>query len=150
MNIFEALREDHEVQRELMSLLEETSGDSAARQRNFAELVRELAAHAAAEERCLYVPMINADLTQEKARHSVAEHHELDELVEELQGIGMDSSAWLTKARHLFERVEHHLREEEREVFQLAGKVLSEREKTSRAADYQREMKEQRETRLAA
>lgn len=144
--IFEALREDHELQRALIRQLTRTEGDSVTRRRLFDTLKLELSAHAAAEERHFYVPLFESDMTQDQARHGVAEHHELDELVEELDGMDMASSGWLKRARHLFERVEHHLAEEEREFFPLAGKVLAERSKTTLAKDYRRETEQQRQS----
>ncbi len=144
MNIFEALREDHEIQRTLIEKLVNTSGDNDLRKNMFNKLKHELAIHADAEERHFYVPLIEADLTQEKARHSIAEHHEMDELVEKLEETDMSSSAWLTYMKQLAEKVEHHLDEEEQEVFQLAGKALKESEKSSLAKDYQKAIKENR------
>lgn len=149
MNIFEALRQDHEHQRSLIRQLAETKGDSPERRKLFGQLRDTLQAHAAAEERCLYVPLIDHDLTQDKARHSVAEHNEIDELLEELEEMDLGGSGWLNRARHLFERVEHHLAEEEHEVFQLAGKVLDASQKRSLAREYQREMDEQKAQRAA-
>ena len=58
MNIFEALRTSHETQRTLADHLIKTQGDSKERDTLFKELKRELAAHAAAEERFFYVPLI--------------------------------------------------------------------------------------------
>ncbi|WP_124981347.1 hemerythrin domain-containing protein [Nonlabens xiamenensis] len=144
MNIFEALREDHEIQRDLIDKLVNTSGKTDLRKNMFEKLKHELAIHADAEERHFYIPLIDADLTQEKARHSIAEHHEMDELVEKLEETDMDSSAWLTYMKQLAEKVEHHLDEEEQEVFQLAGKALTEKEKTELAQTYQKEIKEHR------
>lgn len=144
MTIFEALRADHDVQRSLVASLTETSGDSATRKRLFEQLKTELAAHAAAEERHFYVPLMDNDLTLEKARHSIAEHHELDELVESLETTDMSSSAWLTTARKLEHRVLHHLEEEEREVFQLAGKALEDSVKETLASEYLDEMATQK------
>lgn len=148
--IFEVLRGDHEVQRGIVERLAKTQGDSPERRRLYAELKAELSAHAAAEERCFYVPLFAHDLTLSKARHSVAEHHELDELIEALDALSFGSSGWLNQAHSLFERIEHHLREEEREVFQLAGKALADADKLRLAKAYQREMREQREKRDAA
>ncbi|MBF4984877.1 hemerythrin domain-containing protein [Nonlabens mediterrranea] len=144
MNIFEALRKDHEIQRELCDMLVNTSGDTELRKNMFEKLKHELAIHADAEERHFYVPLIESDLTQEKARHSIAEHHEMDELVEKLEETDMDSSAWLKYMKELAHQVEHHLDEEEQEVFQLAGKALKEKEKTSLAQEYLEFMEENR------
>ncbi|GAL76108.1 hypothetical protein JCM19275_2240 [Nonlabens ulvanivorans] len=144
MNIFEALRKDHEIQRDLCDQLVHTSGDTALRKNMFNKLKHELAIHADAEERHFYVPLIESDLTQEKARNSIAEHHEMDELVEKLEETDMDSSAWLKYMKELTHQVEHHLDEEEQEVFQLAGKALNEKEKSSLAKDYQEFMEQNR------
>lgn len=134
--LFEALREDHDKQRTLADLVVKTSGDSEGRSDLFGRLKAELRAHAAAEERCLYVPMIEHDGTQQKARHSIAEHKEIDDLVEALETTDFSSPGWLTQAKKLHHLVNHHLDEEEREVFQAAGKVLSEQQKTALAGDY--------------
>ncbi len=136
MNIFEALRKDHDLQRSLLENLINTSGDTDKRDQTFEQLKKELAIHADAEERHLYVPLIDSDKTQEKARHSIAEHHDIDELIEKLEEIEYSSSAWLKIAKQLKEKVEHHLDEEEHEVFQIADKVLSEKEKSNLAKDY--------------
>lgn len=144
MNIFEALREDHQTQRSLADILIKTSGDSDGRAEIFAKLKAELSAHAAAEERHFYVPLMRDDMTQEKARHSVAEHHELDEYIEELESTDPSSPAWLATAKKLHHRLNHHLDEEEQEVFQLAGRVLKDGQKTALADAYVEDMEEQK------
>jgi len=146
MNIFEALRKDHDTQRELADALIQTHGDSPERDELFARLKDELAAHADAEERHFYIPLMQHDLTQEKSRHSVAEHHELDELVEELESTEYSSPAWLVTAKKLHDKVFHHLAEEEHEVFQLAGKALTETQKEVLAGAYREEMNKRLET----
>lgn len=142
MNIFEALREDHDRQRELLDKLMETSGDTQERDKLFKALKDELQVHADAEERHFYKPLIDSDLTQDKARHSIAEHHEIDELIDTLEETEYSSPAWLTYAKQLKEQVEHHLDEEEHEVFQMAGKVLSDTQKKSLATTYRKYMNE--------
>ncbi len=143
-NIFESLRSDHETQRTLADLLVKTEGDSDGRVELFERLKRELEAHAGAEERHFYVPLMEHDLTQEKARHSVAEHKELDDLVEQLEGYDMSGPQWLPTAEKLAHLLTHHLDEEEQEVFQLAGKALTDDEKTSLAAEYDADMERRR------
>lgn len=142
-NIFEALRESHNEQRRLLDAVTDTHGDTNKREALFAVLKAELAHHASAEERYFYVPLIEPDRTQEKARHSVAEQHEIDELVETLEQTDYSSPGWLTSAKKLQHLVSHHLDEEEQEVFQVAGKALSASEKTELAGDYDRMMVEQ-------
>jgi hemerythrin-like domain-containing protein len=144
MNIFEALRTSHETQRGLADALIKTSGDSKERDALFKELKTELAAHAAAEERFFYVPLIGHDMTQEPSRHGIAEHHEMDELVEKLEGTEASSPAWIAVAKELHHKIFHHLKDEEQGIFQLAGKVLSEAEKLSLAKSYEGEFLSQR------
>ncbi len=139
MNIFDSLRTDHNKQRYLLDRLIETSGDSTERDNIFQKIKSELSIHANAEERFFYVPLFQHDLTQDMSRHSVAEHHELDELVETLEQTDYSSSAWLIEAKKLHDRVNHHLDEEEQQIFQLAGKVLSDKEKVDLAKDYMQE-----------
>ena len=140
MTLFEALREDHDTQRTLLGLLIKTHGDSDGREELFEKVKKALTSHAAAEERALYMPMMELDMTQEKARHSVAEHHEIDELVEELEDTDFSSPGWLAAARKLHDLVTHHLDEEEQEVFQLAGRALSDDAKARLADTYRDEM----------
>ncbi|EAQ40736.1 hemerythrin domain-containing protein [Polaribacter sp. MED152] len=136
MNIFEQIRKDHDTQRDLLDKLVDTSGDSKKRDEIYKALKKELEVHADAEERHFYKPLISNDMMQEKARHGIAEHHEIDELIEKLDDTDYDSSAWLKFAKQLKEKVEHHLEDEEQVFFQLAGKVFTEKEKTSLAKDY--------------
>lgn len=144
MNIFEEIRKDHDTQRDLLSKLIETSGDSEKRDKIYNKLKTELEVHANAEERHFYKPLISNDMMQEKARHGIAEHHEIDEIIEKLDETDYNSSAWLTYAKQLKHKVEHHLEDEEHTFFQLAGKVFSENEKESLAKDYSDFMVENR------
>ena len=136
MNIFGAIRKDHDKQRDLLKKLVNTSGDTKVRKQTFKLLKHELEVHANAEERHFYKPLISNDMMQEKARHGIAEHHEIDELIEKLENTDYDSSAWLKYAKDLKHKVEHHLEDEEHKFFQLAGKVFSETDKKNFAKDY--------------
>lgn len=142
MNIFEALRQDHEKQRLLLKILVETHGDTAARREYFDELKDELERHAAAEERHFYVPLMDDDNAVELSRHGIAEHHEIDELVEKLDGTEFSSPAWLRFLKQLKEQVEHHLDDEEQEFFQIAGRILNEKQKKALGEAYREEMSE--------
>lgn len=140
MQIFAALRQDHDKQRALMKVLVETEGGSALREEFYMQLKNELQHHATAEERHFYSPLMQADETVQLARHGVAEHHEIDELIEMLDGTEFHSSAWLSNMKKLQDKVLHHLQEEEQEFFQQAGKVLSGVQKDTLADAYVSEM----------
>lgn len=139
MNIFEALRVSHETQRALSARLLATMTDTSERQKIFIELKRELLAHETAEERCFYVPLFAHDVTVDASRHAISEHHQMDEMVEDLEEMDGDSTGWMAGAAKLCEKIEHHLGEEERKFFQEAGKVLTEAQKLSLAKEYEAE-----------
>lgn len=139
MNIFEALRVSHETQRALAVRLLSAEVEGPERNRIFLELKRELQAHETAEERCFYVPLFEHDATVDAARHAIAEHHEMDEMVEDTQKLQPGGAAWRESAQKLAHKIRHHLEEEEQKFFQQAGKVLSEAQKLSLAKDYEAE-----------
>lgn len=145
MTIFEALRQSHEIQRDLADKLLQTSGDSAERRDIFEQFKTELLAHETAEERHFYVPLMQDDLGVDLSRHAIAEHHEMDEMVEELESMEFSSSAWLRLAKKLCETVEHHLEEEEHKFFQMAGKLLDDNQKEQLAKTYLEEYAELKE-----
>jgi len=140
MKIFEALRQDHEKQRLLLKILAETSGDTPARREYYQALKNQLESHAVAEERHFYSPLLEKDQAAELTRHGIAEHHEIDELLEKLDNTEMHSPAWLRYLKTLQEKVEHHLADEEQEFFQLAGKLLNDSQKNQLAHAYREEM----------
>ena len=139
MNIFEALRVSHQTQRELSTRLLASLSDGARRQEIFLELKSELVAHETAEERCFYVPLFEHDVTVDAARHGIAEHHQMDEMVESLEQMDPASAQWRECAQKLCDKIEHHLSEEEHKFFQEAGKVLTETQKTALAKEYETE-----------
>ncbi|KGS11278.1 MULTISPECIES: hemerythrin domain-containing protein [Pseudomonas syringae group] len=143
MNIFEALRESHDRQRGYADALIQTSGDSAEREKAYKQLKEELQAHETAEERHFYIPLMAHDNGVDLSRHAISEHHEMDEMMEELDETEMSSPAWLATAKKLSEKVHHHLKEEEQKFFQMAGKLLDEKQKQTLAGEYVKEYEEQ-------
>jgi Hemerythrin HHE cation binding domain len=138
-DIYHHLRESHARQRELIVALTHSAPRSEQRTSAFTSLRRELMAHAAAEERFLYVPIMHLDAGLASSRHALSEHHEIDELLEELSVSDKSSRGWLTKAKKLGEEVLHHLEEEEKKFFQVSGKLLSARQKSLLAKSYDRD-----------
>ena len=144
--IYDALRESHETQRSLCrKLLRSKPGDSR-RAELFRELRIELAAHAAAEERFLYAPILMSDAGLDVSRHALHEHHQMDELVEKLQDGQPSDRGWMATAKALSHKVHHHLREEEKKFFQVSGKILAAREKVSAARKYRKDFARMQKT----
>lgn len=142
MNIFEALRVSHDRQRQYIDQVLATQGDSTERRQAYKRLKEELYAHETAEERHFYIPLMAHDNGVDLSRHAIAEHHEMDEMLEKLDEIDMSSSAWLTTARALGDKVLHHLGEEEQRFFQMAGKLLTDKQKSELARKYDAEFEE--------
>ena len=145
MNIFEALRESHERQRTYAKALIETSGDTPERVEAYKQLKAEQQAHDTAEERHFYIPLMEFDNGVDLSRHAIAEHHEMDEMMEELDETEMSSPAWLATAKKLSDKVHHHLKEEEQKFFQMAGKLLDDKQKETLAGQYEKEYQAQLE-----
>jgi hypothetical protein len=139
MNIFEALRESHDLQRSYCRRLL-ASRKGPGREALFLQLKVELKAHAAAEERHLYVPLLMTDGGLDSSRHALKEHHEIEELCDDLSVADKDTAAWLAKAKELAHEVRHHLKEEERKFFQVAGKQIAEGKKVPLGGKYLREL----------
>lgn len=142
--IFEAIRADHDIQRELLDQALATSGDTSNRKQIWKKLKVELQGHETAEERNFYKQLMDNDMMVEHTRHGIAEHHEIDELITKVDEADMDSAAWLAHLKSLDHQVRHHLEDEEKAFFQLAGKVFSEKQKTELAKKYNAEMETHR------
>jgi len=139
MNILEALRVSHRTQRELYARLLADIRDESERQRVFQELKRELVAHETAEERCFYVPLFEHDSTVDAARHAISEHHQMDEMVEDLEKMDGGSSQWRECVKKLCDKIEHHLTEEEQKFFPQARRVLPENQRETLGKQYEAE-----------
>ncbi len=139
--IYDALRESHKIQRHLCRRLLASKPHTEARISIFTDLRIELAAHAAAEERFLYAPILLDDMGIDSSRHAMHEHHEIDELVEDLQVRDHSGRAWMTSAKELSHQVHHHLKEEEKKFFQVSGKILTDAQKLLFAKRYRSDYK---------
>lgn len=139
MNIFEALRVSHQTQRELYARLLADIGDREERDRVFQELKHELVAHETSEERCFYVPLFEHDPTVDAARHAISEHHQMDEMVEDLEEMDSGSAAWREGVKKLCDKIEHHLTEEEQKFFPQARRVLPDAQRNELGKQYEAE-----------
>ncbi len=123
-DIYSAIKADHDRHRDLMGRIADTSGDSDARREAWSEFYHDVKSHAAAEEETFYSKLISKTWGQDAARHSVHEHQQLDDLMEELNGMDMGHGSWLEKFKTLQHDYDHHMEEEENEVFTRAREVI--------------------------
>ncbi|WP_374593372.1 hemerythrin domain-containing protein [Sphingosinicella sp.] len=124
-DVFKLLKADHDRHRALLKALDEMRGDSPERRELFEAFRVEVSAHANAEEQSLYAVMLGNPDLQKEGRHSVAEHKEIDDFLEELQEADMATPEWEATFRKMKHRYEHHIDEEEEDIFPAAEQELS-------------------------
>jgi iron-sulfur cluster repair protein YtfE (RIC family) len=126
MDAIQLLKRDHDQFRALLGKLEETS-DRAVKARTalFHALKAELLAHETIEEEILYPTMAEHRSAEDIVAHSYEEHHVIDLLLDELDTLAFDDDAWSAKAHVLKENLEHHLGDEEEDLFPKALRLLS-------------------------
>lgn len=123
-DIYDAIKQDHDCHRALLDQIADTSGASEARKKAWRSFYRDVKAHSAAEEETFYSKLLSKTWGQNAARHSVHEHQQIDDLMEELNEMDMASPAWLNRFKTLREEYEHHMDEEEGEVFTRAQEII--------------------------
>ncbi len=144
MTIYELICKDHAHHRELLNRLAHTTGDSEDRREAWDAFYYDVKAHAAAEEETFYSKLMADSSGQDDARHSVSEHKEMDDFIEELQGMDFSSSAWLTRFKTLKHDYEHHMDEEEKDIFETAQKVFNEQQASSIGQEFSERKKAER------
>lgn len=143
-SIYDAIKADHDTHRDLLSKIEQTQGDSEERQTHWKAFYEDVKSHAAAEEETFYSKLISETWGQDAARHSVHEHQQLDDLMEELNEMDMSSSGWLTRFKTLKHDYEHHMDEEEDDVFKRAKEVIGEEQNEGFGMRFEARKKEER------
>jgi hemerythrin-like domain-containing protein len=120
------LKADHQRVRDLFSQYEATS-NHATKRTLAAQVFMELETHAQLEENIFY-PAVNegTDEGPDLVKDSVQEHETVHQLIQELQGMEHNTDAFDTKFHELIRNVEHHVEEEESEMFPLAEQELAE------------------------
>ena len=143
MNAFQLLKQDHQTVSGIFQQLEPTT-ERAEKTRTelFAKLKTELDIHARIEETIFYPAIKQAAETREIVLEGFEEHHVIKMLLGELESMPVDTEEWAAKLKVLQENVEHHVEEEEGEMFQKARQVLSE-DDINRLGTRMEEMKQQ-------
>jgi hemerythrin superfamily protein len=124
MDAFELLMNDHRKVSEIFDRME--SGDASLRREMFPRLKQELDVHAHVEETILYPALKERAETRDLATHAYSEHNEVKQMLDELRARldGADDAAWGAKLTKLRQSVEHHVQEEEGEMFTRARAAL--------------------------
>jgi hypothetical protein len=91
-------------------------------------LAAELNVHELLEEKILYPALESHPEARDKVLEGYQEHHVADVVVKELRELATSDETWGAKFKVLKENIEHHIKEEEREMFRTARAVLSREE----------------------
>jgi len=120
------LKEDHRRVRDLFQEYE-AAMDPRTKRELAEEVCTELETHAQLEEQIFY-PAVNEESQEgpELVQEAIQEHQKVKDMIAALREIGPDNREFDAKFRELMQNVEHHVEEEETEMFPLAEQELSE------------------------
>ena len=124
MDAFNLLKADHRKVEELFSQLESASGQ--AKMRVFEQIKMELELHTHIEEKIFYPALEKPKQTHDLTLEAYEEHDVVKKLLREMSKAKSANEEWQAKAKVLQENVEHHVEEEENELFPKAEAALSE------------------------
>ena len=125
MNIFQRIKQDHDSAREVIEKLKATTPRAAkTRTELFNHLKIDMWVHHKVEEAVFYSYLRAGKEMHGEAMEAYNEHHMANGVFEELDTFPVDSEEWGMKFKALCELVEHHMKEEERDFFPAAKKVI--------------------------
>jgi hemerythrin-like domain-containing protein len=125
MNALTLLKEDHDRIKPLLAELKETT-DRAEKTRGdlFSRIKAELTVHEIIEEEIFYPTLRDHPKAREIVLEGYEEHDVVDRLMSELDGMDATDERFGPKAKVMAENVEHHIEEEEGEMFKAARQVF--------------------------
>jgi hemerythrin-like domain-containing protein len=128
-NAIELLEEDH---RKVKKLLEEgddtTERAVKGRTELYAKIKSEMEVHEAIEEEIFYPALKEHPKAKEIVLEGYEEHHVVDQIMGELGETSVEDERWGAKFSVMKENIEHHIEEEEDEMFEKARQVFSKEE----------------------
>jgi hemerythrin superfamily protein len=136
MDIFELIKTDHRKAEEIFSAIE-SAKSSKTLDKYFNQLYQELNLHARVEELTFYPTIRNHEGTEELLEEAEEEHTEVKVMLEQMKSMDSSSEEFKEKLSELKEAVQHHVQEEENEVFPQVRKLMSAEELKQLASEFQ-------------
>jgi hemerythrin superfamily protein len=131
MDAMSLLKDDHQKVKKLLAELESTTERGVkTREELFTKVKQELVVHEAIEEEIFYPALKEHPKTKEIALEGYEEHHVVDTVMAEIEGVAYDDEKWGAKFSVMKENLEHHIEEEEGEMFKQARQVFDQDELT--------------------
>jgi hypothetical protein len=122
MNALDLLKSQHRIVERLFKMIEETI-ETDEKDMLADELADNLAAHATIEERLFY-PAAFGENTQDMLREAVEEHLSVKRLLADLLATTAEDDSFDAKIKVLKEQIDHHVEEEEGELFKQVKHTL--------------------------
>jgi hemerythrin-like domain-containing protein len=125
MDAIALLKQDHDKVKKLLSELETTTERGIkTRTELFATIKAELTVHEIIEEEIFYPELKAHPRAEDIVLEGFQEHHVVDMLMGELAALDVSDEMWGAKAKVMQENIEHHIEEEETEMFPKARQVF--------------------------
>jgi hemerythrin superfamily protein len=140
MNAIELLKSQHREVDDLFEKIEKAKSPET-KERYFIQVADALAIHATIEEHHFY-PAVKAKRTEDILLESLEEHLAIKRVLSDLLDVDIEDETFDAKLAVLKEEVQHHVKEEEKDLFPKVKKILEEEELESLAAAMQEEQKE--------
>jgi hemerythrin-like domain-containing protein len=151
MDAFTLLKNDHAEVSAKFKQLEATGEDDAeARQQLFDQIRQALDIHAHIEETIFYPVLKQAAETREITIEALGEHQEIKDLLKQLTDTPPTGNAFDNLCGDLKRAVEHHVKEEETEMFPKAQHVLSAQQLDELGTRLEQEKQQQQTQKSAA
>jgi hemerythrin superfamily protein len=143
MNALELLKADHDKVKKLLTEGDRTT-ERAEKTRTelFATIKRELTVHEEIEEKIFYPALREHPKAKDIVLEAYEEHNVVDTVMAELEQTDVTDETWAAKFTVMKENLEHHIEEEEGEMFKQARSVFDSGELTE-LGDRMAAMKEQ-------
>ena len=122
MNAIELLETQHKEVKQLFKKCEKAGGEG--KRQLFEQIADALAVHASIEEKHFY-PATRSARTEDLLEEAVEEHLSVKRIIADLLDMDPAESQFDAKITVLQEQVEHHVQEEEDELFPKVKKLLS-------------------------
>ena len=129
MDAIALLKEEHVKVKRLLTEIESTTERGVkTRTELFATIKGELTVHEIIEEEIFYPELRAHPKAKDIVLEGYEEHHVVDLLMSELESLDVTDEAWGAKAIVMKENIEHHIEEEEGEMFKQARQVFDDAE----------------------
>ena len=128
-NAIELLKEDHRKVKKLLEQGDETTQNAVKTRTEVLEKIKaEMQVHEAIEEEIFYPALQQHEKAKDIVLEGYEEHHVVDVILAELDDVSVEDERWAAKFSVMKENVEHHIEEEEDDMFKKAKQIFSDDE----------------------